>query len=45
MELVYGEDNEKILGEAIKPYRDDVVIATKLGYYVNLMIQTNQLMN
>lgn len=29
--VVYGEDNEKILGEAIKPYRDDMVIATKFG--------------
>ena len=29
--VVYGEENEKILGEAIKPYRDDVVIATKFG--------------
>ena len=29
--VVYVEDNEKILGEAIKPYRDDVVIATKFG--------------
>ena len=29
--VVYGEENEKILGEAIKPYRNDVVIATKFG--------------
>ena len=29
--VVYGEDNERILGEAVKPYRKDVVIATKFG--------------
>ena len=29
--VVYGEENEKILGEAIKPYRNDVMIATKFG--------------
>ena len=27
----YGEENEKFLGEAVKPFRDDVVIATKFG--------------
>lgn len=29
--VVYGEDNEIILGEAVKPYRDKVIIATKFG--------------
>lgn len=29
--VVYGENNEIILGEAVKPYRDKVVIATKFG--------------
>ncbi|WP_027108320.1 aldo/keto reductase [Lacticigenium naphthae] len=29
--VVYGEDNERLLGEAIKPIRDQVVIATKFG--------------
>lgn len=27
----YGEDNERFLGEAMKPFRDEVVIATKFG--------------
>ena len=30
---VYGEgSNEELLGEALKPYRNDVVIATKFGF-------------
>lgn len=29
--VVYGELNEIILGEAVKPYRDKVIIATKFG--------------
>lgn len=30
---VYGPYvNEELLGEAVKPYRDDIVIATKFGY-------------
>ena len=29
--VVYGELNEKILGEAVKPYRHQVIIATKFG--------------
>lgn len=29
--VVYGADNEKILGEAVKPYRDKTIIATKFG--------------
>ncbi len=27
----YGEEAERILGEVIKPYRDDVVLSTKIG--------------
>lgn len=29
--VVYGELNEQILGEAVKPYRNQVIIATKFG--------------
>lgn len=29
--VVYGEDNERVLGEAVKQIRDKVVIATKFG--------------
>lgn len=29
--VVYGELNEQILGEAVKPYRHQVIIATKFG--------------
>ncbi|MCQ2666195.1 aldo/keto reductase [Helicobacter pylori] len=29
----YGEDNEKLLGEAIKPFKDKVVVASKFGIY------------
>ena len=30
---VYGwGENEKLVGEAVKPFRDEVVIATKFGY-------------
>lgn len=28
----YGEANERLVGEAVKPFRDDVVIATKFGF-------------
>lgn len=28
----YGADNEKLLGEALAPFRKDVVIATKFGF-------------
>ncbi|HCK89020.1 MAG TPA: aldo/keto reductase [Erysipelotrichaceae bacterium] len=27
----YGDENERFLGEAVKPFRDDVIIATKFG--------------
>ncbi len=27
----YGDDNERFLGEAVKDFRDDVIIATKFG--------------
>ena len=30
----YGADNEKLLGEALEPYREKVVIATKFGISV-----------
>lgn len=29
--VIYGESNEKLLGDALTPYRDQVVIATKFG--------------
>lgn len=29
--VVYGEENEIVLGDAVKPMRDQVVIATKFG--------------
>lgn len=29
--VVYGESNEELLGEALAPVRDQVVIATKFG--------------
>lgn len=28
----YGQDNEEIVGEALKPFREKVVIATKFGF-------------
>ena len=28
----YGADNEKLVGEAVAPFRKDVVIATKFGF-------------
>lgn len=36
--VVYGKENEKILGEAIKPYREKAVIATKFGITGQKMI-------
>ncbi|MEF8874205.1 MAG: aldo/keto reductase [Candidatus Thermoplasmatota archaeon] len=27
----YGEEAERILGEVIKPYRDDIILSTKIG--------------
>ena len=29
---IYGAENEEILGEALEPFRDEVVIATKFGF-------------
>jgi aryl-alcohol dehydrogenase-like predicted oxidoreductase len=29
---IYGEENEEIVGEALAPFRDQVVIATKFGF-------------
>jgi aryl-alcohol dehydrogenase-like predicted oxidoreductase len=29
---IYGAENEEIVGEALEPFRDDVVIATKFGF-------------
>ena len=28
----YGQDNEEIVGKALKPFREKVVIATKFGF-------------
>ena len=29
---IYGEANEEMVGEALEPFRDDVVVATKFGF-------------
>jgi len=29
---IYGEDNEEMVGEALEPFREQVVIATKFGF-------------
>src|SRR5215217_170453 len=29
---IYGAENEEIVGEALEPFRDQVVIATKFGF-------------
>ncbi|NWE54582.1 aldo/keto reductase, partial [Brevundimonas sp. P7753] len=29
---IYGEANEEMVGEALEPFRDQVVIATKFGF-------------
>ena len=29
---IYGEANEAMVGEALAPFREDVVIATKFGF-------------
>lgn len=42
--VVYGEENETLLGEAVKPYRDQVVIATKFGI-VGQEVEGNRLEN
>lgn len=38
---VYGPfTNEKLVGEALKPFRTDVIIATKFGFNINASNQT-----
>lgn len=29
---IYGAENEEVVGEALEPYRGQVVIATKFGF-------------
>lgn len=41
--VVYGEENERILGEALKPYREKAVIATKFGITGQKMVDNKPL--